>query len=622
MNQADIKKNLAKGSRILRSLLTVLGVATLLAALPAYATVKDAADAGVKANWTAVLNKPVVAATGAGAAILYTAADTKLKLLSNGESLLVNEGASPGVTPERQLMLAQGNTLNIAWREMYNRPGEPGGHVLKFRASRDGGKTLGKVVEVAKTVGTPIGYFELHAGQAGQLYLVWSHADKKEAGLYLAVSTDGGKSWKQSKIPHSWTEQIREVPAKVESEGEAKKTEDAKPEILYGAPRLFQAVAGNKTVEVYWIETNPGKGGVQLKMAAGDANGQEWTAPVVVGEAQIINQIRALQHKHKSYVFWTGQQDSERVVYTLNGAVREGDVWRKLDSHPKLFSAYDFLINAASSDKVDHLLFTTSLRETTNSVEQVYATTFDTGTAKWSELTNIATSIPNYTSEILPEMTATPEGEVVVWWNDYRKVRSSVFMNVSHDFGLTWQKHDVAVSDASANAKTYDMVIGSGGTIQGYWLEYPDGNIRDFQLKPFHAAISALKNEAPALLDENRLRERVAQYWAARMAGNPIADYGLLDPISRASIPIMSYRYAVNVKITDYAIKAIKIKGNFAKVDVEFTSILPAGALGAGTKESDPKTDVVTLRWVWIDGEWYRAYDPNRQVMYIPLYPE
>lgn len=580
-----------------------------------------AGEAGlVKAHWKAIVHKPSMVKIGDSEAVLYTAEDGKLMFQSGGRTTHINSGGTEGVVVERSLLMVQGNALYVAWRELYSEKGKPGGHVLKFRASRNGGASFDKSIDMVKTEGTPLGYFDLKVGSEGELLLAWSHASRQEAGIYLAVSKNGGKKWRTAKVPESWVETHKTAETKNDGKDAAKTPE---PKVVYGAPRLFQMLHHGNQLDMAWIEPNP-DGGVRIRSSTSTDQGGTWGKPQTMVAAHVINQFRLVRHQDRSYVFWTGQQEKEPVVYTLNGAaLNMKGQWEAIKTQPKLYSAFDFQVNVAANDKFTNMIFTASYRETVNAVEQVYTLSFDTATQTWNEPQLLASNKPRFTSAMLPEMAARVDGTVVVWWNDYRNVRGNVFMDVSRDFGKTWLKQDVPVSPSAAYVKAYGLKLDDDGNVFGYWLEHTDGDIRDLRLKTYRANVAGIRSEEPAQPHgEKHLRERVKQFWTARMAGDVATDYALLDPISRANLPVLNYRYDVNVQFKDYTIKRMTINGNFAKVEVEFTASLPAGALGFGSKATDPKKETTEMRWAWIDGDWYRVFDPNRQVMYIPYYPE
>jgi len=109
--------------------------------------------------------------------------------------------------------------------------------------------------------------------------------------------------------------------------------------------------------------------------------------------------------------------------------------------------------------------------------------------------------------------------------------------------------------------------------------------------------------------DIQTLRQRAAEYWAARVAGDPDAQWKLLEPRGKGRLTAREYgsepgggRYLA------YQVEEATVKGVFAtvKVRVLVQMILPPSS----TIRSAPRqVTIVDDGWIRIGGVWYRRLD-------------
>jgi hypothetical protein len=112
----------------------------------------------------------------------------------------------------------------------------------------------------------------------------------------------------------------------------------------------------------------------------------------------------------------------------------------------------------------------------------------------------------------------------------------------------------------------------------------------------------------PAGPEVERLRERTAAHWAARVAGDSKAQWELLEPRGRARLTPAEYgASAGGVKYIAYQVEDATIEGYFASVKVRMIvqPVLPT----AQAKRIGPTTVVLMDRWVRIRGTWYRSLE-------------
>lgn len=113
---------------------------------------------------------------------------------------------------------------------------------------------------------------------------------------------------------------------------------------------------------------------------------------------------------------------------------------------------------------------------------------------------------------------------------------------------------------------------------------------------------------AVAASDDERLRERAAAFWAARVAGDPKAQWELLEPRGRGRLTPLEYVPGPGaMKYLAYQVENATVNGYFADVSVRILvqPILPI----ARRAKVGPSSTVVQDRWVRIGGTWYRSLE-------------
>ena len=113
---------------------------------------------------------------------------------------------------------------------------------------------------------------------------------------------------------------------------------------------------------------------------------------------------------------------------------------------------------------------------------------------------------------------------------------------------------------------------------------------------------------AVAASEVERLRERAAAFWAARVAGDPNAQWEFLEPRGRGRFTPLEYVPGPGaMKYLAYQVEDATVNGYFADVSVRLLvqPILPA----ARKQKIGPSSTVVQDRWVRIGGTWYRSLE-------------
>ena len=125
---------------------------------------------------------------------------------------------------------------------------------------------------------------------------------------------------------------------------------------------------------------------------------------------------------------------------------------------------------------------------------------------------------------------------------------------------------------------------------------------------PHRAASTAPASAGASASDVERLRERAAAFWAARVAGDPNAQWELLEPRGRGRMTPLEYVPGPGaLKYLAYQVEDATVDGYFADVSVRILvqPILPT----ARRAKIGPSGTMVKDRWVRIGGTWYRSLE-------------
>lgn len=103
-----------------------------------------------------------------------------------------------------------------------------------------------------------------------------------------------------------------------------------------------------------------------------------------------------------------------------------------------------------------------------------------------------------------------------------------------------------------------------------------------------------------------RLRERVAQYWDARVKGDLVATYALHEPAFRRVVTLTAFLQGRGVtKVVEYEILGEQITGDLGIVKVKVKSTVTHSML---VKPVEPSWFEIDEQWMRVDGEWYRKF--------------
>jgi len=210
-------------------------------------------------------------------------------------------------------------------------------------------------------------------------------------------------------------------------------------------------------------------------------------------------------------------------------------------------------------------------------------------------------------------------GELYLLWEDWRSLRPKLYGGFSTDFGVTWEVMDQRFADqpkgrnglAAWRHVAYRDTTGPYVMMQRYHTD----RFHEYGLIPFHLTpeftATELADFAPDIPDaEDKLQDRVEQYWHAMGERDWVATYAFLDPYTRNTWPLEGYisrRGPMNY--SDLDIEAIRIEGPIAYVDLSIDAEIPRRRLpGTVVNPPEPRRVSMQQRWLWLDGQWHHEY--------------
>jgi len=335
--------------------------------------------------------------------------DIHIRNASGGEDLSVNEWrqrAPGGIGFD-----VQGENVYVVWREKI------GGKKLWFRASYDGGKTLGEPVLLDdRNASLPsIKISSTAKGDIFILYLCEAKVDDSQYNLYFTASHDFGKTFSE---PQNLT---------------------------LGYQNSIYPVLFAEGESVYMF-SDSGKKEKRIMIFRKSADGgRTWSEPVEItetaGAAVYILPIRSDKRLH---VLWLDAVDNEHVVAAAFSD-DDGKTWESsvLDDTRGL----DIGLLSVANDSEGHIYLAFSAQRESKEKPKLYVMRSEDNGDTWSKPLILRHYPFEKTKAMLPHIITAEKGVVVVVWIDYRNIRSNLYMQFSKDYGKTWQEKDVPLEE-------------------------------------------------------------------------------------------------------------------------------------------------------------------------------
>jgi hypothetical protein len=224
----------------------------------------------------------------------------------------------------------------------------------------------------------------------------------------------------------------------------------------------------------------------------------------------------------------------------------------------------------------------------------------------------LPTKIPHLTSAILPEIVPGKDGTVMVLWQDFRYIRSTVCARFSKDGGRSWLDRDVCIDEPPGKFHAFfprGAADGRGGFF-AQWVRFMDDRVQKAQVVLTHVDPRHLPPAAPDGATQARLEERVSAFWKTRLAGDWAGSYAFMDPVFRSGVRREAYIGLQGlVKYYDFKVEKLEVTERIAKATVRYTYEIPEIEVAPGKRQSVPKRDDPTMQeWIFVDGDWYLVF--------------
>lgn len=120
--------------------------------------------------------------------------------------------------------------------------------------------------------------------------------------------------------------------------------------------------------------------------------------------------------------------------------------------------------------------------------------------------------------------------------------------------------------------------------------------------------------------DVEALRERAAEFWAARVSGDFQAQWELMEPRGKGRITSQEYGEGRGgLRYLAYQVEGVTITGFFAQVNVRVL-VQPVPPSSTGTRVP-AQAAIVDDGWVRIRGVWYRRLEEGQQIRSLARQP-
>jgi hypothetical protein len=378
-------------------------------ALPVYAGEKILSE-GVRGN---IASEILVDAKGDIWIAYYDASSgIHIRNVSNGKDLVFKEGAER--VSKGFAFAVQGEHIFLVWREKL------AGKKLYFRASHDGGNTLSEPVMLDDNTTQALSRIKIGANARGDVFVTWlseKSTETSDYSIYAVSSNDFGKTFaKPINLTAGYTHSIY-------------------PTILVDEENAYSFSYSEKNKKQYMIFSRT------------TDRGKTWSGPSEIKEIGVVTLfIEPIKIGKRLHVFWFNTYGNEAIPVIEDAySDDEGRTWKCTAFEDT--KGLDVGSLKVSSDPDGHIYLALAGKWDEKQKSKVYVIASDDNGTTWGKAVSVRHYPYDLTTAMNPVITASDNAGVAVVWEDYRNIRSNLYMQYSKDGGKTWQENDVPLEE-------------------------------------------------------------------------------------------------------------------------------------------------------------------------------
>lgn len=334
--------------------------------------------------------------------------------VNTGKELVMKDGAEQ--SSRGFAFTVQGEHIYVVWREKLSGSNKK----LYLRASHDGGKTLSDPILLDDSTTEALSRIKIGANSRGDVFVTWLSEKRTETSDYSICAVSSNDFGKTFSKPVNLT---------------AGYTHSIYPTILVDEENAYSFSYSEKNKKQYMIFTRT------------TDRGKTWSGPSEIKEIGVVTLfIEPVKVGKRLHVFWFNSYGNEGVPVT-EGAYSddEGRTWKCTAFEDT--KGFDVGSLKVSSDPDGHIYLAFAGRWDDKQKSKVYVIASDDNGTTWGKAVSVRHYPYDLTTAMNPVITASDNAGVVVVWEDYRNIRSNLYMQYSKDGGKTWQEQDTPLEE-------------------------------------------------------------------------------------------------------------------------------------------------------------------------------
>ncbi len=310
----------------------------------------------------------------------------------------------------------QGRNLVAVWREKGDRKR------LFSRAVRDG-KTLSETVLIDDGKTAPLSRIKIASDKEGNVAVAWygeTVIKGNKDHLYVACSSDSGDTFSK---PQNLT-------------------------LGYRYAIYPTVLSDDRKTYVFSYAVSP-RGQMPAKkymLFRKSVDGcKTWSDPVEIKEIGVVNLfMQPMKSGNRLHVLWLTSYEGVPVV---EGAYSddEGATWKTT----VIESTRGFALGVMrfANDSKGHIYVAVDGKKKGEEKATVYIVRSEDNGTTWSEMVPLRHYSSKHTQAEHVIVRAEDDGTVIAVWQDFRNIRSNLYMQYSKDYGKTWQEKDIPLEE-------------------------------------------------------------------------------------------------------------------------------------------------------------------------------